>query len=212
MLAPALAILALLVAAPASAQAPSEKPLNDRAYSSRAFISQVVGAPAAKRLSGSALDRKTDEVAGLLRCPVCQGSTVADSPSSTARNMKAEVRDLLAQGFDQEQVLRYFELSYGEFVRLAPEAKGVNILVWALPLAALVLGLAVMAVSFARYRSRKARPTPAREDVPGRDALPPDEELAGYVRRVRELAYGWPQGVSPTAASSGSAPRGGGET
>jgi len=44
--------------------------------------------------------------------------------------MKAEVRDKLAAGYDQEQILADFEHSYGEFVRLKPTLRGVNWLVW----------------------------------------------------------------------------------
>ena len=48
------------------------------------------------RSSGAALDTRTEEVGELLRCPVCQGLSVADSPATMATNMKAEVRSLLA--------------------------------------------------------------------------------------------------------------------
>ena len=81
-----------------------------------------MGAPTGRRSRGAALDARTQEVAALLRCPVCQGLSVADSPVHAAQNMKAQVRDLLAAGYDQDQVLAYFERSYGEFVRLEPPA------------------------------------------------------------------------------------------
>ncbi|MFL5370415.1 MAG: cytochrome c-type biogenesis protein CcmH, partial [Myxococcales bacterium] len=68
-----------------------------------------MGRPAGTPLAGSQLDARTEEVAGLLRCPVCQGLSVADSPATMARNMKLEVRDKLAAGYDQEQILADFE-------------------------------------------------------------------------------------------------------
>ncbi|MFL5389578.1 MAG: cytochrome c-type biogenesis protein CcmH, partial [Myxococcales bacterium] len=83
-----------------------------------------MGRPAGTPLAGSQLDARTEEVAGLLRCPVCQGLSVADSPATMARNMKLEVRDKLAAGYDQEQILADFERSYGEFVRLRPPLRG----------------------------------------------------------------------------------------
>src|SRR5512139_542725 len=70
---------------------------------------QFVGAPKGMPLAGPALESKTYEVASLLRCPVCQGLSVADSPSEMAVNMKHQVRALLARGFTQEQILSYFE-------------------------------------------------------------------------------------------------------
>src|SRR5437763_5744225 len=101
-------------------------------------------APKGQSLSGASLDARTDEIGALLRCPVCQGLSVADSPSTMARNMKAEVREKLAAGYDQEQILADFERSYGEFVRLEPRMRGVNLVVWLGPLAALVGGGAVV--------------------------------------------------------------------
>jgi cytochrome c-type biogenesis protein CcmH len=126
-----------------------------------------------------------------------------------ARNMKAEVRDKLAKGYDQEQILAYFERSYGEFVRLDPPMRGVNWLVWFGPLAVLLAGGAVIAWVMRRSR-RQAGATeprevaiaaPADSDPPSRDTVPADPRLAAAVRRVRMLAYGWPQGVPPKAAS-----------
>src|SRR6185369_14564317 len=90
----------------------------------------ILGAPAGRTLGGAELDARTQDVAALLRCPVCQGLSVADSPSSAAQNMKHQVRDLLAAGYDGPQVLAYFEQSYGEFVRLQPPLRGLNWIVW----------------------------------------------------------------------------------
>jgi hypothetical protein len=133
--------------------------------------------------------------------------SVTDSPSTMARNMKAEVREKLAAGYDQEQILAHFERSYGEFVRLQPPMRGVNWLVWFGP----VIGLAGGAVLIAFVealgpaggagRARRA-PSQLPDDVPGRGTLPADPRLAAAVRRVRELAYGWPDGVPPKTGLS----------
>jgi cytochrome c-type biogenesis protein CcmH len=168
-----------------------------------------IEAPRGAQLSGPELDKRTEDIGALLRCPVCQGLSVADSPATMARNMKAEVRDKLAKGYDQEQILAYFERSYGEFVRLDPPMRGVNWLVWFGPLAVLLAGGAVIAWVMRRSR-RQAGATeprevaiaaPADSDPPSRDTVPADPRLAAAVRRVRMLAYGWPQGVPPKAAS-----------
>jgi cytochrome c-type biogenesis protein CcmH len=135
---------------------------------------QIVGAPAAQPLAGAELDRRTAEIAQLLRCPVCQGLSVADSPSIMARNMKEQVRELLGRGYSQEQILRYFEQSYGQFVLLKPKFRGVNALVWILPLAALLLGLGLVLVKMNKL-----------ETAPPGAPAPPDEDP--YVARVREL-------------------------
>ncbi len=85
------------------------------------------------------LDRRTREVASELRCPVCQGLSIADSPSELAQEMKGLVREQLASGKSPEQVRAYFIDKYGEWVLLAPKPEGFNLLVYLLP-AALVMG------------------------------------------------------------------------
>jgi cytochrome c-type biogenesis protein CcmH len=161
--------------------------------------------PRGQPLSGELLDQRTDEVGALLRCPVCQGLSVADSPATMARNMKAEVRQKLAAGYDQEQILADFERSYGEFVRLEPPMRGVNWLVWFGPAGVLLVGGAVVAWALRRSPrpagEKAASPLPRNSDLPSRDTLPADPRLAAAVRRVRMLAYGWPDGISPKEPS-----------
>ena len=137
---------------------------------------KVAEAPAGDPLDGDELDRRTEEVASLMRCPVCQGLSVADSPTDSALAMKGEVREMLAAGYSEEQVLSYFERSYGEFIRLAPKAKGFNLLVWLAPVLGIVAGVLLVV---ARVRS-------ARRTRPADDARPEvDPDLAPYLERVR---------------------------
>lgn len=157
----------------------------------------VMGPPRGQPLSGAALEQETTEVAKLLRCPVCQGLSVSDSPSTMATQMRVQVRELLAEGFDREQVLAYFERSYGEFVRLEPPLRGVNWLVWLAPIALLAAGAFVVARVLRRARAPREAASAEAPDLPGRDTLPEDPELARYVLQVREQAYGWPEGRPP---------------
>jgi cytochrome c-type biogenesis protein CcmH len=211
--------LALVLPALAAAQEPSpEAPATGfeaQEAAAREDPREVVGAPKGPPLSGAALEERTEEVGGLLRCPVCQGLSVADSPATMATNMKSRVRELLAEGYDEEQVLAYFERSYGEFVRLDPPRRGINWLVWLAPPLALLGGLAVVrqvfrkpggAVAAASGPSALSADTSAAgvgasDSLPSRGTLPSDPILARHVLRVREQAYGWPGGVPPGETS-----------
>lgn len=164
------------------AQADAAEPTMERAID-RAFVATVVGQPAGKPLVGAELETRTHEVGLLLRCPVCQGSSVADSPSSTAINMKNEVRDLLAQGYDQRQILDWFEASYGQFVLMEPKAEGLNMLVWLGPGVVLLAGLALVALHLRRSMGGEV-PEDAEE------APAADPELDDYLREARALAFG----------------------
>ncbi|HEX6177290.1 MAG TPA: cytochrome c-type biogenesis protein CcmH [Thermoanaerobaculia bacterium] len=138
--------------------------------------SQFVGSPQGQPLSGEVLDRETDRVGGLLRCPVCQGLAVADSPAEMAVNMKGQVRELLSRGYTEEQILRYFEQSYGQFVLLQPKFEGLNALVWLLPLIALIIGAAIV---FVKLKKLAAEPPP--------ESRPADDP---YLAQVRDLVGG----------------------
>jgi cytochrome c-type biogenesis protein CcmH len=129
----------------------------------------ALGAPQGAPLAGTALEQKTHEVASLLRCPVCQGMSVADSPSTVALDMKQQVRDMLARGYTQEQILGYFEKSYGQFVLLKPQ----NPLVWILPIVVLLVGVTVVVITARRLTSPDNR-QPTTADDP-------------YLDRVRKL-------------------------
>lgn len=141
------------------------------------FIGPPQGAP----LTGQQLTERSHEVSALLRCPVCQGMSVADSPAEMAVNMKAQVHELLSRGYTEEQILKYFELSYGQFVLLRPKFEGVNRLVWLLPVGALLLGVGIV---FFKLRKLEAGAAPAGESQP---ATPTDDP---YLARVRDLVSG----------------------
>lgn len=135
---------------------------------------QFVGTPRGTPLQGSELDNRTQVVGGLLRCPVCQGLSIADSQSEMAVNMKRQVRDLLARGYTQEQILDYFEHSYGQFVLLKPKFRGVTSFVWTLPLLVLVIGATIVIM---KLRTLEKPPL-----VPSQP--PPDDEYLDRVRRM----------------------------
>jgi cytochrome c-type biogenesis protein CcmH len=133
---------------------------------------QFVGQPQGTPLKGDALYQRTHEVSGLLRCPVCQGMAVSDSPAEMAINMKGQVRELLERGYTEDQILKYFELSYGQFVLLRPKSP----IVWLLPVVALLLGITVV---FLKLRNLQQTPPPtANRQSPAEDP---------YVSRVRDM-------------------------
>jgi len=136
---------------------------------------QFVGEPKGIPLSGPRLEEQTMVISHELRCPVCQGLAIGDSPSIMAANMKAQVRELLERGYTEEQILSYFEKSYGQFVLLKPKFQGVNTLVWILPIAVLAIGF-VLVVS--KAKKLEEAPAPAVVEEPVEDP---------YLARVREM-------------------------
>ena len=89
-------------------------------------------------------------LASELRCPVCQGLSVEDSPSDTARSMRALVGQRVAEGRTDDQIREEFRAAYGDWIFLSPPLFDPRGLVWALPLVAIVAGLALIAMRAGR--------------------------------------------------------------
>lgn len=88
----------------------------------------------------SVVERRTTALAATLRCPVCQGLSIQDSPSELAQQMRALIKDQVAAGKSDAEVRDYFLSKYGEFILLEPRPRGFNLLAYLLPAAALVAG------------------------------------------------------------------------
>lgn len=85
------------------------------------------------------LDQRVQAVASQIKCPVCQGESIADSPSDLARQMRSQVRQQLQEGKSEQEVLNYFRDHYGEDIIWSPQSQGFALLSWLVPLI-LVLG------------------------------------------------------------------------
>jgi cytochrome c-type biogenesis protein CcmH/NrfF len=106
-----------------------------------AVQAQPAEQPAASRVVQETLiDRQTRELSSKLRCVVCQGLSLQDSPSQLAQEMRGIVREKLEEGMTPDEVKEYFVARYGEWVLLAPEPKGFNLVVYVLPIAMLFGG------------------------------------------------------------------------
>ena len=88
------------------------------------------------------------------RCPVCRGVPIYDSPSTLSREMMDIVRQQVTEGKTDQEIMKYFEERYGEWVLLAPKAEGTNLFVWFLPALFLVGGGAGIVL---RLRQRKQK-------------------------------------------------------
>lgn len=106
---------------------------------------------------------RTRRLAAELRCPVCQGLSVADSPSSTARAIAADIRRRVEAGESDAEIRQAYVDRYGEWVLLEPTGRGLGALVWALPVAGLILAAGGLTLAFRRWRREAAGP-PTAED------------------------------------------------
>ncbi|ANH39251.1 Cytochrome c-type biogenesis protein CcmH precursor [Nocardioides dokdonensis FR1436] len=97
---------------------------------------------------------RAQAVAASLRCPTCQGLSVADSGSPLARSMRDIIDEQVAAGESNEEITQYFVDRYSGWVLLAPRAGGIGWVVWAVPGAAVLVGLLVVTSLVRRRRDR----------------------------------------------------------
>lgn len=93
--------------------------------------------------SPSQADR-VEAIGNRIKCPVCQGESIADSPSRMARDMMSLVEDRVADGASNQAIVDELLLSYSGAVLLDPPARGPTLVLWIAPLAALILGVGVI--------------------------------------------------------------------
>ena len=117
----------------------------------------------------------TYQIGLLLRCPVCQGMPIAESPAQMAQAMMTRIRELHKEGKSKDEIIEYFVSRYGEWVVLEPRKKGINWLVWGLPPIVLLL-LVLGTVRFLKGAAGAAA-SPESEEIPA------DDE---YVKAIRD--------------------------
>jgi len=107
-------------------------------------------------LKDPALEARARHLSQELRCMVCQNQSIDDSDAPLAHDLRLLVRERLVKGDSDRQVLGFLVARYGEFVLLKPPLQWDTLLLWSLPPAALVAGLAALAVMARRRRALEA--------------------------------------------------------
>lgn len=97
-------------------------------------------------------EERVQAIAASLKCPTCRSQSVADSESAAARAIRTEIADRVEQGQSAEEIRNAIAATYGDDVQLVPRGSGFEGLVWFLPVLGLVLALAALAATFARWR------------------------------------------------------------
>jgi cytochrome c-type biogenesis protein CcmH len=126
--------------------------------------------------AGSSLAARTRDLASQLRCPACQGETVADSQAQIAIAIRALISQRLAAGQSPDQIKNYLVSRFGDRILLAPPQSGIDWVAWLAPPLLLLGGIGLLLTLVIDWRRRgKVRPESARSD---------------YVDRVREEVLG----------------------
>ena len=131
-----------------------------------ALVVVLVGALAvgAGRSGGrESVDHRVQRIAGEVRCPTCRGLSAAESDAKTAEAVRDDIRTRVGQGQSDGQIRAALAARFGPDILLRPEGRGVAALVWALPVVAVVLAVAALAMAFRRWAA-VGHATPTEED------------------------------------------------
>jgi cytochrome c-type biogenesis protein CcmH len=116
----------------------------------------ALGYAAWPRGADPSLTAHTRRIASELRCVDCESLSVADSATSTARATRTDIKARIQHGESDAEIRQVYIDRYGESVLLKPSSDGIGVLVWALPIAALLLGGGGIVVALRRW-SRQPR-------------------------------------------------------
>jgi len=95
---------------------------------------------------------RADRLAAQVRCPTCEGLSAAESETPAAVAVRQEIRRRVDAGQTDGEIRAFLVSRYGRDILLTPGGTGVAALVWALPVAAVVLGAGGMVLALRRRR------------------------------------------------------------
>ena len=101
--------------------------------------------------------KRAVELSEHLRCLVCQNQTIADSNAELAQDLRRQVREQIAQGRSDQEIVAFMVQRYGDFVLYNPPLKPTTLLLWFGPGFLLLIGIAAL-VRNVRTRRRRAEP------------------------------------------------------
>ncbi len=107
--------------------------------------------------------KRAVELEANLRCLVCQNQTIADSNAELAQDLRRQVREQIAAGRTDTEIVGYMVQRYGDFVLYNPPVKMTTILLWFGPFLLLVIGVFAL-WRYVRMRNRRAEPAPLSEE------------------------------------------------
>ncbi|MEO6158044.1 MAG: cytochrome c-type biogenesis protein CcmH [Ilumatobacteraceae bacterium] len=98
-------------------------------------------------------DERLEDISSRLACPICAGESVFESRNVDSDNIRTEIKAQIDQGTSSDtQIITFIADRYGARVLLVPNASGLDALVWALPVAALLCAVVGLAFAFRRWR------------------------------------------------------------
>jgi cytochrome c-type biogenesis protein CcmH len=123
-------------------------------------------------------DNEVNRVAKQMYCPVCENTPLDVCPTQACSEWRELIRLKLSEGWNDQQIKDYFAAQYGDRVLSEPPRRGLNWLVYTLPVIFFLAGVLVLYQVLLGKRGHKpaaAAPTP-----------PPAADEDPYLREMEE--------------------------
>ena len=111
-------------------------------------------------------DNEVNAVAKKLYCPVCPNTPLDVCETQACKDWRAQIRDQLAAGMNEQQIMDYFVQQSGAGVMGEPQRSGFTSMVWVLPLIAVLLGMVIVWQVLRSWRTRQGRQAAAEVSTP----------------------------------------------
>ena len=106
------------------------------------LLAQTVWAiDAAPAFSDPQLQARYEKLTHQLRCLVCQNETIADSNATLAADLRKQLREMIAAGKSDQDILNYMTDRYGDFVLYKPPFEARTVLLWSAPVLLVLAGV-----------------------------------------------------------------------
>ena len=98
---------------------------------------------------------EVNHVARKLNCPTCQSLNLEDCRTQTCDQWRDQIKDLLAEGYTEQEVLDWFIARFGVEVLQEPPRQGHGLFAWLLPIVGLLAGVSWLAFVLRRWSAAK---------------------------------------------------------
>ncbi len=124
------------------------------------FLVVSLPALAAAPALTAAQEARAETIGRQLRCLVCQNESVEESNASLAADIRRVIREQVAAGRTNHEIMQWMTARYGDFIRLDPPFNQLTFLLWSIPVLAPAAGLAAALLA---ARRRRGAPSPLTE-------------------------------------------------
>lgn len=136
---------------------------------------------------GIITDDEVNVIAKQLYCPVCENVPLDVCGTQACADWREEIRMMLSEGRSEQDIKNYFADRYGRRVLATPDASGIDLFLWLLPVLGVIIAAVILVLALRRMAPQALRESIAPEAALRYDGLDP-ELVARVEAELREFA------------------------